>query len=309
MSYLTTIKRSILESIQDGLLSEETGVLTGLSGEKLVGTLQRLAKNTLTEDTVYLEVGVYQGFTLLSVAKEIGERKAYGIDNFAFFDREGKNFGIVKERIEKLGLTNAFIINKDYEDALENLDKELNGKKVGVYFIDGPHDYRSQLMCLALIKPFLADNAVILVDDSNYRHVRQANRDFLVMHPEFKMVFEAYTSVHPLNLEESARAEHKKGWWDGVNIIVKDPANELTPMYPPTLRDRSLYENDHAVHSTKHPEVVPYAFKLVNWVAPIVYKFSKLKNKKDVIRGKYKAMNVYSEKLVGEKYNDSLPNP
>jgi predicted O-methyltransferase YrrM len=308
MSYFKTVKQSIEEAIHNGLVSEESGVLTGYSGEKMVGTLQRLAKNTLTEDTVYLEVGVFQGLTLLSVAKEIGDIKAYGIDNFAFFDREGKNHGIVKDRIDKLGLSNAVIINKDYEDALENLKEELGGKKVGVYFVDGPHDYRSQLMCLALIKPFLAENAVIIVDDCNYRHVRQANRDFLFTNPEFKLAFESYTGVHPLNLTESERTDHRKGWWDGVNVIVKDSKNELAAVYPETFRDRTLYENEHGIHATKHPEVVIFLLKLTNFLAPIVYSFSKLKNKKNLIKGKYKAMNVYADNLVQEKYNDSLPN-
>jgi predicted O-methyltransferase YrrM len=308
MSYFSTIRKSIDDAIENGLMSEETGVLTGYSGEKMVGMLQRLAKNTLTENTVYLEVGVYQGLTLLSVAKEIGDHKAYGIDNFAFFDKEGKNEGIVNNRIEKLGLSNAFIINKDYEDALENLDRELNGKKVGVYFIDGPHDYRSQLMCLALIKPFLAENAVIIVDDANYRHVRQANRDFLFTHPEYKLVFESYTKCHPGNVSEAEIVGHKKEWWDGVNVIVHDKKNELKAVYPPTHRSRALYENEHSIHSTKHPEVVPFLLRLTNFLAPIVYSFSKLKNKKEIIKGKFQSMNVYSEDLPKEKYNDSLLN-
>lgn len=33
----------------------------------------------------------------------------------------------------------ATLIDKDFEEALLNFDR-----KVGVYFVDGPHDYRSQ---------------------------------------------------------------------------------------------------------------------------------------------------------------------
>ena len=95
-----------------------------------------------------------------------------------FFDPEKKNLSIVEERLTKLQLDNAFIINNDYEDALENLRHTIGDKKIGVYFIDGPHDYRSQLMCLELALPYLHEQAVIIVDDSNYRNVRQANRDF-----------------------------------------------------------------------------------------------------------------------------------
>lgn len=303
---LQQIKKAIQESIENGALSDNRGILTGFSGEKLVGTLQRLSRLLLNENTCYLEVGVFKGLTLLSVAKEIGNIKAYGIDNFAFFDKEGVNYGIVKDRMAKLNLNNAEVINMDYEDALENLEKHLDGKKVGVYFVDGPHDYRSQLMCLALIKPYLSDDAVIIVDDSNYRHVRQANRDFLMTHPEFKLLFESYTEQHPLNLEPSNRSSAEKGWWDGVNVMIYDKQNLLKPSYPETYRSRTLYENEHLIHSTKHPETVPYLLKLSGILSPIIYSFSKLKNKKEIIKGRYKEMNTHSENLVKEKFNNSI---
>lgn len=306
MNKFLQLKEAILEAESKGLISDKAEILTGFSGEKLTGTLQRFSKLLLDENSCYLEVGVYRGLTLLSVAKEIGEHKAYGIDNFAFFDRDGKNFGIVKERIAKLNLSNVEVINKDYEDALENLKQELGGKKVGVYFIDGPHDYRSQLMCLLLIKPFLAENAVILIDDSNYQHVRQANRDFLISHPEFKLLYESYTKHHPLNAAPENRGEFEKGWWNGINILVKDTANELATQYPATFRDRSLYENEHAIHATKHPEVVPFLLRLTNALSPIVYSFSKLKNKSGVLKGQFKEMNTFSEKLTKGTFNEKL---
>jgi hypothetical protein len=298
-------KKAIQTAISEGLLKEETGVLTGYSGEKLVGCLQRLSEVAISEDSCYVEVGVFQGLTLLSVAKAIPNQSVFGIDNFAFFDREGKNYNIVKDRQKQLNLNNVNLINEDYEDALENLGKHIGNKKVAVYFIDGPHDYRSQLMCLELIKPFLAENAIILVDDCNYLHVRQANRDFLITNPSFKLLFESYTNVHPLNLTEKERENHSKGWWDGVNIIVHDPENSLKPVFPPTHRNRTLFENDHATHATKYPEAIPYLLPLVNLLGGIVYKTAtKLKNKKNILKGNFKAMNTFSENLPHESFND-----
>jgi hypothetical protein len=298
-------KAAIETAITEGLLKEETGVLTGYSGEKLVGCLQRLSDVAISDETCYLEVGVFQGLTLLSVAKAVPNNQVFGIDNFAFFDREGKNYTIVKNRQKELKLENVNLINEDYEDALENLEKHIGEKKVAVYFIDGPHDYRSQLMCLELIKPYLAEHAVILVDDCNYLHVRQANRDFLVTNPSYKLLFESYTNVHPLNLSESERESHKKGWWNGVNIIVHDPKNSLKSIFPPTHRNRTLYENDHSTHATKYPEAIPYLLPFVNLFGGIVYKTAKkLKDKKNSLKGKFNAMNTFSENLPNESFND-----
>ncbi len=303
MEEFKEIAAEIKEAEENGLMGEETDVLTGYSGKKLVGLLQRLSRKRVSDEACYLEVGVYQGLTLLSVAKELSKGKAYGIDNFAFFDRDGKNFSLVKERKQKLNIDRAEVINMDYEDALENLSEHINHKKVGVYFIDGPHDYRSQLMCLLLILPHLADNAIILVDDCNYRHVRQANRDFLSSHPEYKLIYQSYGKSHPLNMNAADRKEAENGWWDGINVIVKDPDNKLPQMLPPTFRSRLLYENEHAIHATKHPDVVPGLLPIVNLLAPL-YKL--IFKKRAVIKGKYKEMNTYSDGLPKNDFNQAL---
>jgi len=304
-NHLKNVIDCITEANQNGLLSDTNGILTGFSGEALVGMLQRLSNRTLTDDTCYLEVGVYQGLTLLSSAVSSPTNLFYGIDNFAFFDPKGENKQLIEKRADKLNITNAHLINKDYEDALENLHQYIGDKKVSIYFIDGPHDYRSQLMCLLLIKPFLADQAVIIIDDSNYRHVRQANRDFLLTNPEFKLLFQSYTKAHPLNLKNEEKEVVVKSWWNGVNIIYKDVNNELEPFFPETLRDRSLYENDHSLHSSQFPELIYFMWKITS-VMHIFPLLRLLKKTKKEFRGKYRWGNTFSESLPTGDFNNSI---
>lgn len=247
---LSQLTNAIAESESYGFLKEpDKDILNGLSGEKIIGSLQRLTALLVNEPNVcYLEVGVFQGLTLLSTAFACPEIKCYGIDNFAQFDPQKENYSLIKDRQNKLGITNAEIINQDYEDALMKLSEYIGNSKVGVYFVDGPHDYRSQLMCLELTLPYLHSNAVILVDDCNYLHVRQANRDFLITHPEYKLLFESYTSCHPNHMLPDDNGEVRKGWWNGINVLVRDINNELQPIFPPTERSRELFENEHKIH-------------------------------------------------------------
>lgn len=255
---INLILSAIKNSESGDLLQEYDGsILTGYSGTKLVASLQRLTNLWKgTDDACYLEVGVFQGLTLLSVAAANPRLPCFGIDNFAFFDPEGKNQGLVIERRAKLKADNASIINLDYEDALESLATHISDRKVAVYFVDGPHDYRSQLICLELALPYLRDDAVIIIDDCNYNDVRQANRDFLVTHPEFALVFEAYTPCHPSNMNEQQLTEARSGWWNGVNILARDPGHTVERSYPPTERNRLLFENDRIIHSAK---IAPHA--------------------------------------------------
>ncbi|UFP95978.1 class I SAM-dependent methyltransferase [Gloeobacter morelensis] len=306
-----------LAESQSALVAAEPGVLTGFSGQKLVGCLQRLARLFAGDnDTCYLEVGVYQGLTLLSVAMACREMPCYGVDNFAFFDPEGKNLEIVRQRSARLGLDNAHVINKDYEDALGDLHSAVGRRKVAVYFVDGPHDYRSQLMCLELALPHLHPEAVIVVDDSNYRHVRQANRDFLITHPEFKLIFEAYTPCHPANMSPSQQQQARSTWWNGVHILVRDPRNLLPAMYPPTERSRSLYENEHIVHAADVAAFAPETLTLAqqiddgNWfgvLKGIVRLRRGLGRSQGARRSLFKQMNTYSDHLPSVNFNVLSP--
>ena len=306
------MRELIVEADNCGLL-KECKDLSGYSGLKLIGALQRIAR---TQENAgaghYLEVGVFQGLTLVSVAACLQEVTAFGVDNFSQFDPDGLNQRVVMNRAAANGISNLELLNLDYEDALENLQDYVGDQKIGTYFVDGPHDYRSQLMCLLLAKPFLSPLSVIVVDDCNYRHVRLANRDFLVANPEFKLFFESYTRCHPGNMDPEDVAQARIGWWNGVNVIVRDPENILNTMYPDTYRDRTLFENEHLVQSSKYAEYAPELVSLaqsITSISPIlaaknlVKVFRKRKNIKDCVRNRYRSMDTYSEHLSKNRFN------
>jgi hypothetical protein len=308
-------KKAIEDSICNGLLLEGKQ-LTGLSGKKLIGTLQRLAAANCNDDNCYLEIGVFQGLTLISVGLAIRDKsQAYGIDNFSLFDRKGENQEIVQDRVLKNSLSNTFLINEDYEIVLENLKTYLGNKKVSVYFIDGPHDYRSQLMCLLLVKPHLSRSAVIIIDDCNYRHVRQANRDFLVTNKEFKLLFESYTRCHPKRMDLGDAAVAKEGWWNGINVIVRDGQNSLESVYPPTEQDRSLFENGHIIQSARYARFGARAVlklnllmkkKFVHYAVETVQLYNEIRKTERSALGRFDSLNTYSDGLPSERFNPSI---
>jgi hypothetical protein len=302
----------IQESDEQGLLVKTQG-LSGLSGDKLIGILQRLARyQKEIGGGCYLEVGVFQGLTLLSVAKTLSDSPAFGIDSYADGDQ---NKTILDERIDLNQLDNAHLINRDYEEALEDLEKFIGPGRIGTYFVDGPHDYRSQLTCLQLVRRYLSDSAVVIVDDCNYRHVRLATRDFLVANPEFKLLFEAYSTCHPKNMGDEGQKEAQRGWWNGINVIVRDPQDILDTMYPATLRDRTLYVNEHSVHSIRYGVLAPEAASLVSSILgfrPIaaakqcIKLLLRARRANRELIGQYASMNTFSEDLPPSRVNRSL---
>lgn len=311
-AFIRQVIGAVREGARSGLVSDKgREVLGGLSGRATVGALQRFVSLFAGRDDVcYLEIGVFQGLSLLSVAIEHPGFACFGIDNFSLLDPKGENLGIVRERTAKLGAANATLINDDFEAALERLPELLGGRKVGVFFVDGAHDYRSQLIALLLIKPHLADNAVIVVDDANYPDVRQSTRDFLVSHPEYKMVFEAYSPGHPANLDQDTLARAEAGFLNGVNVLVKDPEGLLPDMLPPVPEARGLYVNEWLVHRHRLAELAPEALELAQAVldgTDGAAALAKLKARhqagKATFDSRYPDRNVYSAGLTEGRYS------
>ena len=77
--YIEKIIKIIRNTEEFGLLAnQQQDGLNGISGLKTVGLLQRLAQLCASEeDTCYLEIGVYQGLTLVSTALEAPESVSY----------------------------------------------------------------------------------------------------------------------------------------------------------------------------------------------------------------------------------------
>lgn len=96
MSYINDVIAAISASESSGRLKTLEGV-GGLSGDKLVGALQRCA--ALDPSSAYVEVGVFQGLTLASVAAAAPAKSCFGIDNFSQFDPDGVNKSVVERRL------------------------------------------------------------------------------------------------------------------------------------------------------------------------------------------------------------------
>jgi hypothetical protein len=180
------------------------------------------------------------------VAQVVDPAPAIGIDNFSQFDADGTNRAEAMRVLERNGLRNARIIDADFEDAIDELLATEMRSRVGLFFIDAAHDYRSQFVALLKARDLVAPSGVIVVDDANYAHVRQSTKDFLDHFPEYALVFEAYTRAAPMNLPEAERAAARDGWGNGVHVIHHDPDGRFERLVPGTL-DKSMFEASHEV--------------------------------------------------------------
>jgi predicted O-methyltransferase YrrM len=242
-SEVLSIFRDVADQPDSGIVAGIEGV-EGFSGARLLALLRALAGRIVDRTDAYVEIGVYRGLTLSSVARAT-TGLCVGIDDFSLFNPSGDNRRRVEAVLEEHGLSHVELLDMDAEVALTSFGDRFPDRRIGLLFVDGGHDHRSQLIALLLARPYLADGAVIVIDDTNYRHVRQATEDFLRTFPEFALAAAASTASHPANMATEDERAVRRGWWNGTQVLVHDPEHVLRrEPIPPSDQHRFRLSHD-----------------------------------------------------------------
>ena len=102
--------------------------------------------------------------------------------------------------------SHATVIEGDVFDVLR--DGSLGGRRVGVYYYDAAHGRQETLAGLRLIEPYLGEESLLIVDDTDWEHVEEAVDDYLAAQP---------------HASELLRLRGKDGgspaWWEGMRVL------------------------------------------------------------------------------------------
>lgn len=204
------------ESIQPKsyLFSKALSQIQGMTTANVMQLLN-CAVAQMDAGEIYCEVGTYRGSTLVGAMLEQSGKLACAVDNFSEFDSKGENLAKLQENLSRFNLQEQVIFhNQDFEEFLIGLQQQYR-HKVGVYFYDGAHDYRSQLMGLLLATPLLADGALIVIDDSNSDTVQQGIWDFIAAYPNCRSLLNLPTPI----------ARHPS-FWNGIHVLGWSSSSE-----------------------------------------------------------------------------------
>ena len=128
--------------------------MSTLANAYLIHEITRFLEN----DEVYLNIGVWQGFTFFAGVLN-RQATSIGVDNFSEFGAPREKF---LANFAHLRHPKAFFWDVDYKEYFATMHNE---RKIGSYFYDGAHDYNNQMTALTLPEPYFAENVIILVDD------------------------------------------------------------------------------------------------------------------------------------------------
>ena len=219
-----------------------------------------LAARLLPEGEAYLEVGALKGRSMAGALLDAPQRTYVAVESF-------REFGMLAEASRA--------------ELAANLDRYAGGRRlilregdcfavlarpgtvpepVGIYFYDGAHTGLAHYLALGVVEPLLADEALVLVDDSSYPMVESATRRYLDRHP-------GWTVLRDIR----AQGDHDPRWANGLLVLAwRRPPGSL-PRLGADVRWRRLLQVHARGPATsvvwralnRFPGLVPLATRLV----------------------------------------------
>ena len=164
----------LLRETADFAGAEHLVDIPGMSSPRICHFLNRLVA-CMDPGEHYLEIGSWQGRTLLSAALGNRGRLCIACDKFRIFGRH-TGFGYRARRALERNLAQsagrrAAVHFYDMPSSRFFRRRRFDGS-IGVYFYDGDHSYRGTRQSIAAGAQRLSTRAVVLVDDWNVKRVR-----------------------------------------------------------------------------------------------------------------------------------------
>ena len=187
----------------DRSLSHILREIPGMATENKLRLLN-CAVASLDQGEVYVEVGCYKGASLVGAAASNHDARIFACDNFSQFD--GAADALRRTLDAHTAPAQVTFHDMDFRDFLAAAP--WRPARIGAYFYDGGHSFRDQYDGVALALPHLADDAVVIIDDTNKRVARSANDLVARAVPGFELVLDLRTSRN-----------HSPTWWNGVQVF------------------------------------------------------------------------------------------
>ena len=169
-----------------------------------IGILINKIVSEMKNDEVFLNIGVWKGFSLFAGMVGNGDKTCIGVDNFSQFGSPREEF---IHHFQNLKKTNHHFFEVSYQEYFKDIHKE----KIGFYIYDGHHSYENQFNNLVIAERFFSDDCIIMIDDINFPQVRKATMDFIANS----------TNTYEIIADKRTPRDRHLTFWNGIILIQK----------------------------------------------------------------------------------------
>lgn len=164
--------------------------LNCVGNENLLQLLNFAVAST-DSDEIYCQIGCSTSINLVGALLDNPLNMAYVVDNFSHSNSQGQALENLLTSLSSFYLEEQICVeDKTFEEFFCELNAVSSEDKIGVCFYNAACDYRSQLLALLLVKPFLSEKSLIIINNSSYSSVKQASWDFIATHPQCHMLLD-----------------------------------------------------------------------------------------------------------------------
>lgn len=182
---------------------EKTCAIPRMSTFAIGAIINRIVAD-LPEGSAFVNVGVWQGFSLLAGMTGNAGKRCVGIDDFSEFGGPRTAF------MERFNAQKS-AVHEFYDMDYEKYFATAHTGEIGFYIYDGNHAREHQCMGLALAEPFFSRDCIILVDDINTAGPMDGTIDFLkTSKNKYQLIAEQHT----------AHNQHPT-FWNGIAIFKR----------------------------------------------------------------------------------------
>jgi len=170
-----------------------------------IGAIINRLVSSLENDTSFVNIGVWNGFSFLSGITGNSDKKCVGVDNFSEFGGPREDF---LQRFNSLRSQNHLFFDLDYEAYF----KTVHTGSIGFYIYDGNHSAEHQNHGLTVAEPYFSDHCYLLIDDINDNGPMDGTEGFLRSSKfRYNIIYCQQTShnMHPT-------------YWNGILLLEKN---------------------------------------------------------------------------------------
>jgi predicted SAM-dependent methyltransferase len=188
------------------------------------------AAEYLEPKEVICEIGCLNGANLIGVLADHPDRLAYGVDFFSTQAEVAENkIELLQGNLEHFSVAEQVCFShQTIDDFFADLRDIETEDKFGLYVYNFEPDYRQVLMSLLLAPDFLADQALIIINNTNQKTVRQAVGDFLNTQSNAKIIVDWQSNSNQVFGSQ------------GLGVIAWDSQNSLGEIQPIVIQESSF---------------------------------------------------------------------